>query len=131
MPDAVSDPTFDAQTKAAFSSNPAHEFEEEDEFRLGRGGAGGAGGPGGEGPSHYGQDRDEDYALLQQSEADELGGSHHGGVSGAYDPTSTQGGSVMHDYETSYNSGSYTSRFEENTDGHRDTSYHPATEYSR
>ncbi|KAE8555433.1 hypothetical protein EYB25_000129 [Talaromyces marneffei] len=112
MPDAVSDPTFDAQTKAAFSSNPAHDFEEEDEFRLGRGGGGG--GAGGEGPSHYGQDRDEDYALLQQSEADELGGSHHGGVSGAYDPTSTHGGSVMHDYDTSYNSG-YTSRFEENT----------------
>lgn len=122
MPDAVADPTFDAQTKAAFSSNPAHDFEEEDEFRSGRGG--------GEGPSTYGQDRDEDYALLQQSEADDLGGAHHGGVQGAYDPTSIQGGSVMHDYDTSYN-GSYTSHFHENTGAYSDTSYRPGDDYHR
>lgn len=124
MPDAVSDPTFDAQTKAAFSSNPAQDFDEEDEFRTARGAGVG------EGPSHYGQDRDEDYALLQQSEADEFGGSHHGGVQGAYDPTSTHGGSVMHDYDASYNTG-YTSRFHENTTGYQDTSYHSTTEYGR
>lgn len=122
MPDAVSDPTFDAQTKAAFSSNPAHEFEEEDEFRSGRGG--------GEGPSHFGQERDEDYALLHQSEADELGGSHHGGVQGAYDPTSIHAGSVMHDYDTSY-TGGYSSHFQEQTGSYNDTSYHPTGEYNR
>jgi translocation protein SEC72 len=123
MPDSVADPTFDAQTTAAFSSNTAQDFEEEDEFRSGRGG--------GEVPSTFGQDRDEDYALLQQSEADDLGGSHHGGVQGAYDPTSIHGGaSVMHDFETSY-SGGYSSHFHENTSTFSDTSYRPGDDYNR
>lgn len=100
MPDAV-DPTFDAQTKAAFSSNPAHDFEEEDEFRSGRVGEGG--------PSNYGNDRDEDYALLQQNDGDDLG--NHGGVQGAYDPTAPAPGAVMHDYDTSYH-GSYGQRYD-------------------
>ncbi|OKL57607.1 hypothetical protein UA08_07071 [Talaromyces atroroseus] len=124
MPDSVADPTFDAQTKAAFSSNPAQDFEEEDEFRSGRAGV--------EGPSSYGQDRDEDYALLQQSEADDLGGSHHGGVQGAYDPTSIRGGSsVMHDYEASSYNGGYSSHFHENTSTYSDTSYRPGDDYNR
>ncbi|KAH8702450.1 hypothetical protein BGW36DRAFT_356569 [Talaromyces proteolyticus] len=122
MPDAVADQTFDAQTKAAFSSNTAHDFEEEDEFRSGR--------TGGEGPSNYGHERDEDYALLQQSEADDLGGSHHGGVQGAYDPTSTSQGSVMHDYDASYNSG-YTQPHTETTGDYNDTSYQSHSSYNR
>lgn len=123
MPDSVADPTFDAQTKAAFSSNTAHDFEEEDEFRSGRTG---------EGPSNFGHDRDEDYALLQQSEADDLGGSaHHGGVQGAYDPTSTNPGSVMHDYDTGYNAG-YTQPYREDASSYNnDTSYHSTTGYNR
>jgi translocation protein SEC72 len=136
MPDAVADPTFDAQTKAAFSSNTVHDFEEEDEFRSGRTG---------EGPSNFGHERDEDYALLQQSEADDLGGSshhggvqgaydptsttHHGGVQGAYDPTSTNPGSVMHDFDTGYNSG-YTQPYREDP-GSYDTSYNSTTGYNR
>jgi len=91
MPDAVADPTFDAQTNAAFSSNPAHDFEEEDEFRSGRM----ADRPGG-----YGADQDQDYALLQQSEMDDM--HHHGAVQGSYDPTAPAPGQVMHDYDTGY-----------------------------
>jgi translocation protein SEC72 len=102
MPD-VMDPSLDAQTKAAFSSNPAHDFEEEDEFRSGRVGE--------EGPSSYGNDRDEDYALLQHNEADDLGHSHQGGMPVAYDPTAPAPGSVMHDYDTSYH-GSYGQRYD-------------------
>lgn len=95
MPDTISDPTFAAQTKAAFSSNPAHDFdEEEDEFRSGRVND----------ASSSRLDGDEDYALLQQSEIDDLGahGGAHGGVHGAYDPTAPAPGGVMHDYDTSY-----------------------------
>ncbi|KAB8078463.1 hypothetical protein BDV29DRAFT_152789 [Aspergillus leporis] len=94
LPDAVSDPTFAAQSKAAFSSNPAHDFEEEeDDFRSGR--AGGMG-------SSVRSDRDEDYALLHQSEADEFGNpSGRSAMHGAYDPTASTGGSVLHDYNAS------------------------------
>ena len=95
LPDAVSDPTFAAQTKAAFSSNPAHDFEEdEDDFRSGRGGIG----------ASSRNDRDEDYALLQQSEVDDLGNSNgRSALHGAYDPTAPGPGSVLHDYNnTSY-----------------------------
>lgn len=91
LPDAVSDPTFAAQSKAAFSSNPAHDFEEEDDFRSGRQGMG----------SSMGGDRDEDYALLQQSEADDLASSHgRTAMHGAYDPTASSGGSVIHDFNS-------------------------------
>lgn len=96
LPDAVSDPTFAAQSKAAFSSNPAQDFDEEDEFRSGRAGMGSSL-----------RDRDEDYALLHQSEVDDLG--NPGGRSamhGAYDPTSS-GGAVLHDYNGSDYSTSY------------------------
>ncbi|KAA8647697.1 uncharacterized protein ATNIH1004_006392 [Aspergillus tanneri] len=95
LPDAVSDPTFAAQSKAAFSSNPAHEFEEEeDDFRSGR--ATGMG-------SSVRGDRDEDYALLQQSEVDELGNPNgRSAMHGTYDPTASTGGGVPHDPYTSY-----------------------------
>ncbi|KAJ9262233.1 hypothetical protein DTO195F2_3620 [Paecilomyces variotii] len=94
MPDTISDPTFAAQTKAAFSSNPAHDFdEEEDEFRSGRVN---------DAASSSRLDGDEDYALLQQSEIDDLGSHAGAGVSGAYDPTAPAPGGVMHDYDTSY-----------------------------
>jgi hypothetical protein len=90
LPDAVSDPTFAAQSKAAFSSNPAHDFEEdEDDFRSGRGGMG---------ASSRG-DQDEDYALLQQSEIDDLGHSGRSAMQGAYDPTAPAPGG-LHDYNT-------------------------------
>lgn len=93
LPDAVSDPTFAAQSKAAFSSNPAHDFEEEDDFRSGRGGMG----------SSMRGDRDEDYALLQQSEADEMTNPHgRSAMHGAYDPTAPAPGAVLHDYSTGY-----------------------------
>ncbi|KAJ5906989.1 uncharacterized protein N7473_003905 [Penicillium subrubescens] len=92
LPDAVSDPTFAAQSKAAFSSNPAHDFEEdEDDFRSGRAGMGA--------PS--GSDRDEDYALLQQSEMDDISNAHgRTAMHGAYDPTGPAPGSVLHDYNS-------------------------------
>ncbi|KAL6236171.1 hypothetical protein BDW75DRAFT_207552 [Aspergillus navahoensis] len=91
LPDAVSDPTFAAQSKAAFSSNPAQDFDEEDDFRS-RAGMGSSI-----------RDRDEDYALLHQSEVDDLGNP---GGRGAYDPT-TSSGSVLHDYNASEYSTSY------------------------
>jgi translocation protein SEC72 len=92
LPDAVSDPTFAAQSKAAF--NPAHDFEEEeDDFRSGRAGMG----------ASVRNDQDEDYALLHQSEIDDLGnGNGRSAMHGAYDPTATGSGSVLHDYNTSY-----------------------------
>ncbi|KAJ6002134.1 hypothetical protein N7522_007361, partial [Penicillium canescens] len=94
LPDAVSDPTFAAQTKAAFSSNPAHDFEEdEDDFRSGRGGGMAASSRG---------DQDEDYALLQQSEVDDLGNAHgRSAMHGSYDPTAPAPGGVLHDYNGS------------------------------
>ncbi|KAJ5836485.1 Tetratricopeptide TPR2 [Penicillium robsamsonii] len=94
LPDAVSDPTFAAQSKAAFSSNPAHDFEEdEDNFRSGRGG--------GMGASSHG-DQDEDYALLHQSEVDDLGNAHgRTAMQGSYDPTAPAPGGILHDYNSS------------------------------
>lgn len=94
LPDTVSDPSFAAQSKAAFSSTPVHDFdEEEDDFRSGRGGM----------TSSARSDRDEDYALLQQSEVDDLGHPARSGLSSGYDPTATTGSaSVLHDYNTSY-----------------------------
>jgi translocation protein SEC72 len=103
MPDVVADPTFDAQTNAAFSSNPAHDFEEEDEFRSGRT----ADRPGGYGA---GADHEQDYALLQQSELEDM--QHHAAVQGSYDPTAPAPGQVMHDYDTSYG-GAYGQHYNE------------------
>ncbi|KAI9929828.1 hypothetical protein AWENTII_003728 [Aspergillus wentii] len=94
LPDAVSDPTFAAQSKAAFSSNPAHDFEEEeDDFRSGRAGL-----------STAHSDRDEDYALLHQSEVDDLTSTAgRSAMHGGYDPTaSNNSGSGLHDYNTGY-----------------------------
>ena len=83
LPDIVSDPTFDAQTKDAFSSNPRPEFddEEDDDFRSGRVGGGGGGGSGIDERSNS---NDEDYALLHQSELDDLGP-----LRTPYDPTTS------------------------------------------
>jgi translocation protein SEC72 len=100
MPDTVADPTFDAQTNAAFSSNPAHDFEEEDEFRSGRTA---------DRPGAYVADHEQDYALLQQSELDDM--QNHG-VQGSYDPTAPAPGQVMHDYDTSYG-GAYGQHYNE------------------
>ncbi|KMP03160.1 hypothetical protein CIHG_02519 [Coccidioides immitis H538.4] len=103
MPYDGSDPTFAAQSKAAFSSNP-HELDEEDgdtEFRTGR--------PGG---SHLGtHDDGDEYALLQQHEIEDT--SPHRPPPSAYDPTAPtdtgprrspapMGSGIMHDYDTSY-----------------------------
>lgn len=101
LPDAVSDPTFAAQSKAAFSSNPAHDFdEEEDDFRSGR--------AGGMGSSV--RDRDEDYALLHQSEVDDMGNPNsRTALQGSYDPTASTSGGVMHDYNAASYNGSATS----------------------
>lgn len=94
LPDAVSDPTFAAQSKAAFSSNPAHDFEEEDDFRSGRAGLESSAGR---------SDRDEDYALLQQSEVDDLSSQPgRSAMHGAYDPTAPAPGGLLHDFNTSY-----------------------------
>ena len=92
LPDAVSDPTFAAQSKAAFSSNPAHDFEDDDDdFRSGRAGMGA--------PS--GSERDEDYALLQQSEVDDIANAQgRTAMHGAYDPTGPSSSSVLHDYNS-------------------------------
>ncbi|EKV14328.1 hypothetical protein PDIG_33440 [Penicillium digitatum PHI26] len=97
LPDAVSDPTFAAQSKAAFSSNPAQDFEEDDDdIRSGRGGVMGA-------SSRI--DRDEDYALLHQSEVDDLGSLQgRTAMQGSYDPTAPAPGVILHDY-SNYNTG--------------------------
>ncbi|KAJ5378677.1 hypothetical protein N7509_011796 [Penicillium cosmopolitanum] len=113
LPDAVSDPTFAAQSKAAFSNNPPHDFEEDEEdFRSGRGGGMAASSRG---------DQDEDYALLQQNEADDLGRS---AMHGAYDPTAPAPSSVLHDYGNTSYTGAETSYGGSNTSyGDRNTSY--------
>lgn len=119
MPDAMSDPTFAAQTNAAFSSNPVHEFDEEDDFRAGRTGDGGG---------RYPPDREDDYAPLQQSEADDLGGPPHtSATQGAYDPTAHAPGAVMHDYDTSYG-GAYGQHYHQELSGYseNDNAYGPA-----
>ncbi|EEQ84601.1 uncharacterized protein BDCG_07870 [Blastomyces dermatitidis ER-3] len=119
-----SDPSFAAHSKAAFSSNPAHDFEDEDdrdaEFRSGRRSTEGTGG----GPSSsslgYRRDPDDEYTLLHNSEADDMGGVPHGAAAAPpmYDPTRDHDGGVnstplpgasdagrssyLHDYDTSY-----------------------------
>ncbi|KAJ5576197.1 Tetratricopeptide TPR2 [Penicillium sp. DV-2018c] len=114
LPDAVSDPTFAAQSKAAFSSNPAHDFEDEDDFRSGRAGMG---------TSSHG-DRDEDYALLQQSEVDDLGNAHgRSAMHGAYDPTAPQPGGILHDYNATGYGGAHGQHY-------TDTSQFNASEYT-
>ncbi|KAL2818178.1 hypothetical protein BDW59DRAFT_152227 [Aspergillus cavernicola] len=102
LPDAVSDPTFAAQSKAAFSANTAQDFEEEDDFRSGRAGMGSSA-----------RDRDEDYALLHQSEVDDLGNPNgRSAMHGAYDPTTAGGGSVLHEYTPSeYTASEYTTTY--------------------
>ncbi|KAF3482485.1 uncharacterized protein GIQ15_05244 [Arthroderma uncinatum] len=109
MPYDGSDPTFAAHAQAAFSSNPAHDFDDDDdrdpESRTGRF----HGGP----PSR--QNDEDEYALLHNSEVDDLGphGSHRPPPS--YDPTASNvssqpprlsplppAGSSMSDFDTSY-----------------------------
>lgn len=131
MPYDGSDPTFAAQSKAAFSSSVAHDFDEEDHPGRDREDHGAGAGGGGEFQSdrwgddqppalnlHH-RDRDEDeYAPLQQSEIDDIGRR----PTPAYDPTAhgansgmgmdrpiipmpdvdNTPGSLMHDYDTSY-----------------------------
>ncbi|EEP79472.1 conserved hypothetical protein [Uncinocarpus reesii 1704] len=106
MPYDGSDPTFAAQSKAAFSSNP-HELDEEDpdaEFRTGR--------PGGSRSDRH--DDGDDYALLQQNEVDDIGPHGTRPPPSTYDPTApiapgprlspapVAPGGLMHDYDTSY-----------------------------
>ncbi|OJD19155.1 hypothetical protein AJ78_00855 [Emergomyces pasteurianus Ep9510] len=126
MPYEGSDPTFAAHSKAAFSSNPAHDFDDEDdrdaEFRFGRRSTEANGGP--SSSLGYRRDPDDEYALLHNTEADDLGGPH--GTTPAppplYDPTrdnsasnnnnnnrssmplpgSGDATSYLHDYDTSY-----------------------------
>ncbi|KKZ68520.1 hypothetical protein EMCG_05804 [[Emmonsia] crescens] len=140
MPYEGSDPTFAAHSKAAFSSNPAHDFDEEDdrdaEFRSGRRSTEAIGGP--SSSLGYRRDPDDEYALLHNNEGDDMGGPH--GVAAPpplYDPTRDNGASstplprpgsgdtnnnYLHDYDTSYGgaygagnnpqaSGSFTDRY--------------------
>ncbi|OAX85260.1 hypothetical protein ACJ72_00348 [Emergomyces africanus] len=133
-----SDPTFAAHSKAAFSSNPAHDFDDEDddrdaEFRSGRRSTEASGGGVGGGPSsasslgYHRRDPDDEYALLHNSDADDLGGPHGTPAPPPfYDPTrdnaahnnnnininstiplpgsgdATTTTSYLHDYDTSY-----------------------------
>ncbi|KAK2766075.1 hypothetical protein FQN54_007590 [Arachnomyces sp. PD_36] len=134
MPDAPTDPSFAAQSQAAFSSNPAHDFDDDDDRHdhlhhhdglSSTGGLNSMGDP--ERPSRLGRrDDDDEYALLHQSELDD----GHGGAPGAYDPTATSGGGlgpggivpppagsrIMHDYDTSYG-GPYGGRYNDSEFG--------------
>lgn len=96
LPDAVSDPSFAAQSKAAFSFTPVQDFDEEEDFRSGRGGLNTAR-----------SDQDEDYALLEQSEVDDLGHPGRSNLTSGYDPTSHGGGSVLPDYSATSYGGTY------------------------
>ncbi|KAG5301111.1 hypothetical protein I7I48_01011 [Histoplasma ohiense] len=124
--EGASDPSFAAHSKAAFSSNPAHDFDYEDdrdaEFRSGRRSTEGVSVIGG-GPSSslgYRRDQDDEYTLLH-NEADDLGGMPHEPPAppSMYDATRgndnsnalnntplTNAGdanaSYLHDYDTSY-----------------------------
>lgn len=120
MPYDGSDPTFAAHSQAAFSSNPAQDFDEEEdrdaEFRRGR--------PAANNHQHstLGSRHDEDeYALLQHNEVDDMG-PQGGRPAPSYDPTATGHnsaaaqapiplGNTLHDYDTSY-SGAYGHRSE-------------------
>ncbi|PGH20352.1 hypothetical protein AJ80_03620 [Polytolypa hystricis UAMH7299] len=136
--DGTNDPTLAAHSKAAFSSNPAaHDFGDDDddpnrhdrdsEYRTGRlaDGRSDIGGVGGGPASHRGDDEDQ-YALLHQTDADDMAprpppsydptapnpgamnlggiGGIGGGVGSLRTPSSnTVGpGGLMHDYDTSY-----------------------------
>ncbi|OQE12229.1 hypothetical protein PENVUL_c001G04858 [Penicillium vulpinum] len=118
LPDAVSDPTFAAQSKAAFSSNPAHDFEDdEDNFRSGRGG--------GMGASSRGDD--EDYALLHQSEVDDIGSSHgRTAMQGSYDPTAPAPGGVLHDYNSTGYGGAHGQHYVEPSTQYNPSDYTPS-----
>ncbi|CAI7593791.1 unnamed protein product [Penicillium crustosum] len=119
LPDAVSDPTFAAQSKAAFSSNPAHDFEEDDDdMRSGRGGGMGASSRG---------DRDEDYALLHQSEVDDLGSSHgRTAMQGSYDPTAPAPGGMLHDYNNTGYGGAHGQHYTEPSTQYNPSDYTPS-----
>ncbi|BDD62164.1 hypothetical protein MPDQ_004910 [Monascus purpureus] len=100
LPDMGTDATFAAQTKDAFSSNPGRDFDEEDDFRSGRGGMG----------SSTHSNHDEDYALLHQSELDDFGPARTP-LQGGYDPTGPGAGGMHDDYNTSYG-GAHGQHFE-------------------
>lgn len=119
LPDAVSDPTFAAQSKAAFSSNPAHDFEDdEDDFRSGRGGGMAASSRG---------DQDEDYALLQQSEVDDLGNAHgRSAMHGSYDPTAPAPGGVLHDYNNTGYGGAHGQHYADTSTQFNPSEYTPS-----
>lgn len=119
LPDAVSDPTFAAQSKAAFSSNPAHDFEEDDDdMRSGQGGGMGASSRG---------DRDEDYALLHQSEVDDLGSSHgRTAMQGSYDPTAPAPGGMLHDYNNTGYGGAHGQHYTEPSTQYNPSDYTPS-----
>lgn len=118
MPYDGSDPTFAAHSQAAFSSNTAHDFDEEDaEFRTGR--------PADNrhpSSSLGGRNDDDEYALLQHSELEDSG-PQGGRPPPSYDPAASHmssmsppphgpipvvpagtipAGSTLHDYDTSY-----------------------------
>lgn len=126
LPDAASDPSFAAQSKAAFSSTPVHDFDDEEDgdFRSGRGG-GGIGG----GAASSGGDRDEDYALLDQSEVDDLGHPGRSALSGGYDPTSHASGSVLPDYSTTSYGGAYGQHHYGAPTDYTPSEYGPPTDY--
>ncbi|CAP98772.1 hypothetical protein EN45_012220 [Penicillium chrysogenum] len=119
LPDAVSDPTFAAQSKAAFSSNPAHDFEEDDDdMRSGRGGGMGASSRG---------DRDEDYALLHQSEVDDLSNAHgRTAMQGSYDPTAPAPGGILHDYNNTSYGGAHGQHYTEPSTQYNPSDYTPS-----
>ncbi|KAJ5441970.1 Tetratricopeptide TPR2 [Penicillium cf. griseofulvum] len=118
LPDAVSDPTFAAQSKAAFSSNPAHDFEEdEDNFRSGRGG----------GMAASSRDQDEDYALLHQSEVDDLSNAHgRTAMQGSYDPTAPAPGGILHDYNNTGYGGAHGQHYAEPSTQYNPSDYTPS-----
>lgn len=132
LPDAGSDPSFAAQSKAAFSSTPVHDFDEEEDgdFRSGRAGGlgGGLGGGVGGGTASSRSDRDEDYALLDQSEVDDLGHPGRSALSGGYDPTTTSG-SVLPDYSTTSYGGAYGQHHYGAPTDYTPSEYGPPTDY--
>lgn len=124
LPDAASDPSFAAQSKAAFSSTPVHDFDEEEDFRSGRGG-----GAGGGAASSARSDQDEDYALLEQSEVDDLGHPGRSALSGGYDPTSHASGSVLPDYNSTGYGGAFGQHHYGAPTDYTPSEYGPPTDY--
>lgn len=104
LPDTVSDPTFAAQTKDAFSSNPGNDLdEEEDDFRSGRVGMG----------SSIRSNQDEDYALLHQNEMDDFTTpARTPPLQASYEPTGPVAGSTLHDYSSTGYGGAHGQHFE-------------------